>query len=173
MKFGSFWKQHVELLPDDLRIVCLSYKKWKKLAKGDHEIDVRNLEKECEVTSNTLCELVKLVNTQKSTLSMCISHERKIDPHELFMFADLNKTCLYKICKRIDKRLNTTTYKEWYKKHYSSYKFNYGLYYTRLMLHDEKTKIEECPICLEDMDNSKPSVLTHARLGAKAPSLWP
>jgi hypothetical protein len=157
MKFGKYWKKCNEELPQKLQQKLISYKKWKKMCIQNNNI-LQDLMVECTLASNTIIENIKT----KSNLSCFFSHSNSIDKAQLYQYALLNKQTLYKICKRLDKKFHSVQYKQWLQMHYNDFAFNGGMYYTKLSLENEsRGSLDECPICLENVDGNVPFIITN------------
>jgi hypothetical protein len=153
MKYGSLWKNKVQSLPDTLQQYCISYKKWKKACKTPSVMDkLYLLEKECKDANDTFVDGFRYI--YKKPKSCCYSSNfEHVKLTDLEAFAAINKTTLYKLCKRIDKRHKTSVFKNWLNQHFHQFSFNYGLYVTRLCLELSKQEHTMCPICLDDFDS--------------------
>lgn len=154
MKFGKYWKTVIEKLPIKLQSKTLDYKKWKKI-KINNENLIFELTKECNIVNDILIK-----NVKKNSLFICINKEEKHDKNELYNYALLNKDTIYKICKKLDKKFNCEYYKSWLQKNYNKFLFNNGIYYKKLSLECNKESLSSCPICLENLNENKPSIIT-------------
>lgn len=173
MKFCVTWSSKLKQIEDlPLRNHCINYKAWKKFTKktapsrnylhtlldllefelhklnGIFEKEVRKL-----FPGSSYIEFKSLLcinNDHASTSKTC----RKQKILDLATFSELNKTTIYKICKRFDKRFQVTLYKTWLKTQtqrlYSGYNILGGFWTRRLGLELKENKSEPCPICFDD-----------------------
>lgn len=173
MKFGTTWKAEVAKLPAALQQFVLSYKKWKKLSNKDATAPLLKdqLQSECEHISaqfKAYTEAVLRPSVSKTRRWCCfpkvkamnrVYHLEDITQQDLYQCALLNKTTLYKICKRMDKRSRAHLYRQWLQKHAHEFHFEHGLYLSRLALELDHTDLT-CPICLDEYkETDKPFVL--------------
>jgi hypothetical protein len=138
MKFGHLWKEQTLLFPDQLKKNCIDYKKWKKNIVTDSLFLESMLENECRQIDNIFLKNI-------SSNFSCFKY--KITKKELYNYISLNKICIYKIIKRLDKRLGTTL-RIWYNAQKGKYKFFGGYQVTRLKI-DVYGYNEDCPICFD------------------------
>lgn len=159
MKFNETWNEEYKKLPPDLQRHCLLYKKWKKLSKTELERKhVQTLEQECIKASMVLQNMLHKI--YKDNCGLCfIQKHVPVSEHDLLTYAKLNKTTLYKICKRLDKRQQSKKFMIWFEQHYKMYSFNYGSVLTFLMMEDGKDCDYTCPICLEDIQSTSPFII--------------
>jgi len=155
MKFGKYWKTEIEKLPEKLQNCTLHYKKWKKININNGNIII-DLAKECSIVNNLITKNTK----QKSTMFSFLQNKTNIDPKQLYDFATLNKVTLYKICKKLDKKFNCEYYKGWLQKYYNRFLFTNGVYYTKMSLVNNNEDSLSCPICLTELNNNIPSIIT-------------
>jgi len=176
MKFGSVWRHTMATMPTHLRDACLDYKKFKKLSKepttsvpiikaildGDlhrtthiFQTHLSGLQSRSPPTPSTfLCSLFKKPCVTIATDSF---PPTSISPNELYRFATFNTTTLYKICKRLDKRHQSTLFTQWYRKAINdkAIAFVNKNVQSYLAIHASSSNAsslppEECPICFED-----------------------
>lgn len=166
MKFGEFWKSQTVLLPLSLQASCINYKKYKKLTKnisglglstndiiGRLHTDSLNvdgvLHKVYSVRSHQLREVNKV------NICLCPSDkpckDDDIDYSTLEKYIKINIQCLYKICKRLDKRLNSKDYMQWYETIRAQRVFAFAnrLNSICIELRGVNSNVNECPICME------------------------
>lgn len=147
MKYLKTWNTIYDGLPRILQKGCISYKFWKKYSKSDANIDVlTKLAKECKRIDNLFVRHFKRLN-RINVLYSCLFNNVVTREH-LYSFVELNKTCTYKICKRLDKRIQPCpNAKVWLSTSMKDLKFKFmgGKETTALRL----TLPDECPICLE------------------------
>lgn len=162
MKFGKYWKKYNEELPNKLQQKTLCYKKWKKTTPETHSENIlQKLADECTIASNTIIEGVQNKKNISTLSCMFNGNYQSFDTIQLYQYALLNKQTLYKICKRLDKKFESTQYKIWLQNHYNDFAFNNGLYYTKLSLEsNSEPTMNECPICLDTTGNL-PFIITN------------
>lgn len=144
MKFMRSWLQMFLELPDCVREVCISYKKWKKIAKNGKVGDIiPQLERECKRVEKLFVR--GLDDSGCSWRTLHLSHM------DLLKFAQMNTVCIYKVCKRLDKRMNPAPGAQaWLRKTKTdlTYKFMGSCELTCLSI-----KLPaECGVCLEMVD---------------------
>jgi hypothetical protein len=154
MKYANIWKQQVQELPIKLQSSVLSYKNWKKLSKLNYNEDyLKILEKDCQNINNIIKKKYKIYNIKNIKNIICWNNNmEKITNKDLYSYMILNQTTLHKICKRMDKRNNFHLFIPWLNKNYKQFYFNYGLYYTRILLENNILKNITCPICLCELE---------------------
>jgi hypothetical protein len=134
------------LLPDTLKSACIMYKKWKKVAKRNESVDVgKELSRECMRVDKLFQRCYNRLEHPSCFSSECCSRD------DIRLFAELNKTCLYKICKRLDKRMAPSPHaREWLEKIKTRHVYDFlgGMKMASL----EISLPAECPICLEAVD---------------------
>lgn len=84
---------------------------------------------------------------------------------ELLDFASLNTQCLYKICKRLDKRLKTNTFLAWLGDARKARMFAFTNHMHHICMQIENKRppsLQECPICLDPLLNNTTSTSTRA-----------
>lgn len=155
MKFGKYWHTQIEKLPKKLQHKTLFYKKWKKININNDNI-IFELTNECNIVNDTI---IKNINN-KSNL-FCFTKKKLFSMNQLYEYIMLNKLTLYKICKKLDKKFNSNQYKTWLQKHYNDFSFNSGIYYTKISLENNKQSDLTCPICLDELNESIPSIITN------------
>lgn len=169
MKFCATWKSEIMQLPYALQCHVLSYKKWKKLSVAHYCANdlIQRLEEDCFEINKTMKDAMHHIihPSQAQPNLFCIPIFRTskvvdssnvwmdIQWKDLYTYAMLNKTTLYKICKRMDKRRASNAFRQWRMHHFKDYYFNHGMYLTRLYL-ESFSKDMECPICFEPLLNS-------------------
>ena len=159
MKYGKYWKDQITVLPLQLQKTSLSYKNWKKI-DGHNENILFDLTNQCKTASEIIIENI---NNESKSLSIFQCKKRTVDIVQLYKYALLNKQTLYKICKRLDKKNGSSQYSRWLREHYNDYAFNSGIYYKKMELENTRfsSSSEECPICLEEINNKIPFFITN------------
>jgi hypothetical protein len=140
---------------EGLKDSVLPYKYWKKYIKyhkNDMNPDeiVNTLEKQCkDAEENFVKELSHTL--KKKPLIGCCKIDNKIQQdisHELILFSDINRTALYKICKKLQKN-GAPNLMNYYSK--ASFKFiqSHELMYLKMKIESQ----HECPICMEEANS--------------------
>lgn len=168
MKFGAIWKQRWQGLPPSYREDTIHYKQWKKSTKtplAPNEF-LQGLKQECERVHRRFLHEMRVSATSRSNLlSFCrpcpavqvapaeSAADTETEVKTLYEFAELNRTCLYKLCKRYDKRLQANRLRPWLSQVLSegSYAFLNRLHIRRLELQLFGNDKDECPICFESL----------------------
>lgn len=161
MKFGIHWKYRLSNMPKELHDSCLDYKKYKRATKTPSLI-------ECQTILNLLMKdaqqtdfVFKQYRLQRQyawaiqffCMSSAIVKPLKSSP-ELLDFAYLNTQCLFKICKRLDKRLHTNTFLKWLGDARKNRLFTFTNHMQHICMQIESQhppSLQECPICLESL----------------------
>ena len=142
MKWSHVLSEKLGLLPLSLQQASISYKKWKKHTKNGSCNDiVKELEKDCKRTDETF----KKVYSAISKGSCFFTYFSKDD---IKLFVDLNKTSIYKVCKRIDKKISPAPdARSWLQNSMKShmYQFMGGWRITSLSINLPV----ECPLCMD------------------------
>jgi hypothetical protein len=97
-----------------------------------------------DVVGNKKCSFIPCVNPTKHVIS--------VDKTDLYKYAVLNSTTLYKICKKASKRLQDRCPMEWLKRMQNerSLTFMNGMLKKQLELATSNANGMDCPICLDD-----------------------
>lgn len=148
MKFGQIWKNELSSMPMFLQDKVINYKKYKKVSKATDTETIKNM-----ITNDIKnCESVYRHIHKRATSKHNTCFARPpIDTQIVVRFAKLNKQCIYKLCKRIDKRNGVNVMTCFY---------NQILMDPRLHMFSRKEQVlldigsafetnTECPICLE------------------------
>jgi hypothetical protein len=144
------WQIASNKLPILLSENCLDYKRWKKYAKRppDNSNIVRLLEHECErVDSVFRKHYRRCVRTKRS----CLCQSNSVCKEDILLFAELNRNTLYKICKRLDKRVSPKPMTiDWLVRVRKELKFKFicGVEATTLNM----TFPTKCPVCFDDVN---------------------
>ena len=177
MKFGAQWKQSVAELPESLREAAISYKAWKKRVKPGAdplppEDFLGTLKDECERVNRSFLERVRSGVAPKrrrggrgGSCGGCgggvapdgADGEDGADGAErdalakTYAFAMLNRTCVYKLCKKYDKVLRRRAASPWFRGALGAgaYAFLNSAELKRLELELYGAK-DPCPVCLEE-----------------------
>jgi hypothetical protein len=151
MKFGRYLREIMETLPSKLANATLSYKKWKKRSKviKDISTNLAKLGRECnKVNTIFLTETKLYLSGRRGCFHNFIS------PSDILQFAQVNKTAMYKICKRLDKRGLTYGAMQWYNKIVGDRSFDFigGFWLERLRIEVNRRSIDPCPVCFQEFD---------------------
>jgi len=159
MKWCKTLSNSTKHLPKVLQNTMIDYKKWKQLTRKNSDIifdDMlqQKLIKEC-------CLVDRIFKKIYSNMSFFTCCTQKYTNKEIILYSELNRTTLYKICKRINKnsmipKLNALT---WYNAIRKSHKFQFlgGQKLSALQLQIDKL----CPICFEKSDKIAISICGH------------
>lgn len=138
------WLELFLELPDGMRETCISYKKWKKIAKKGDVVDIiPQLEREC----NRVERLFMRGLQQSSCICSRIQYQQK----DILKYAQMNDRCLYKVCKRLDKRMTPAPGAQaWLRKTKTDlkYKFMGSSELTTLSLNMPV----ECGVCMDNVE---------------------
>jgi hypothetical protein len=155
MKFAQEWKQVSGLLPPALHKHCIDYKAWKKYSKRevhDMRIIMSILQQQLQDVNATFEKYYDRCYHRSS----CTLFSKRFEKQEVYTFATMNAKCLYKVCKRIDKKYGMQDFMRWYVKERASHTISIlgGHKLTRLeldVLPAQKQTIScSCPICLDE-----------------------
>ena len=170
MKYNKEWKKYVDLDEIDLWL-AISYDKWKqRIKKGELHFKLNwriKLEHECERIDNRLFNM--------GFVDKYIVMHQPVDNKEKIKVCELNKKTLYKICKKLDKKLlKSHDAMQWYVNisRNKRYKFLGCSELCRIRLAmGEKA---ECPICFETvcLENSAITRCCHVFCTECAEKLW-
>jgi len=167
MKFGAQWKQSVAELPESLREAAISYKAWKKRVKPGAdplppEDFLGTLKDECERVNRRFLESLRADGRRRRGTGSCggagcaaVAPEDAEGEREAlaktYAFATLNRTCVYKLCKKYDKVLRRRDASPWFRGALGAgaYAFLNSAELKRLEL-DLYGATEPCPVCLEE-----------------------
>jgi hypothetical protein len=141
MKYGKKWRQDISELPTNARQVCIHYKCWKeRIANCERSNWSQILEEECMMVDKYIFE-------KKFRIPfLCCGN--MITPEAKLKMCEFNTRTLYKVCKKLDKKLQVPAM-EWYTHaiHTQKYKFVRSSQRTYLELVVAQFP-QECPICL-------------------------
>ena len=148
MKYNKEWKRFMAMDHIDPSFV-ISYDKWKQRIKKPSTYLLLNWRLELFRQCSAIDEAIFNTNP----ITRCF--RSRLSDLEKLKLCDLNRKTLYKVCKKIDKRLlkqpSGSAAKDWFSKALEDRMFKFlgcrELRIIRLMVEPE-----ECPICFEDMD---------------------
>jgi hypothetical protein len=147
MKFSQIWKEEIKKLPSELSKKSINYKKWKKICnekKLNEEEIIKLLQLDIIEIENIFLENI---NKENNSFCCCFIKKKIYDDQTIYNFVSLNTKCLYKIIKKLDKKLNIHI-RAWYNEEINKYKF-YNSYQIKRIEINLFGYNEECPICLE------------------------
>ena len=145
MKWSHVLSEQLGLLPFSLQQASISYKKWKKYTKNcncEGNIIVRELETDCKAKDEQFKKAYSVISNRSCFSTTYFSKD------DIKLFVDLNKTSIYKVCKRIDKKISPTPgAKKWLQESmtFNMYQFMGGWRLTSLSI----SLPVECPLCLD------------------------
>jgi hypothetical protein len=151
MKFGREWADVTTSLPPTLARLSFSYKAWKKRSKSASATFLQDLRVECtriDVAFRRLAETA--YGGRRACPWMC---QDVVAPAfglaDILAFADLQRTCVTKICKRYDKKNGVSVAVAWLQgvKARGLYAFLGGALVRRLAI--DVHGATECPVCLD------------------------
>ena len=182
MKFGALWRARVQEFPAELRNDAICYKNLKKTVKAQlpAEVFLGRLQEACERVHRRFLKELRVTDVlgerrgsgggaggvgccaSVAAASVAVAPEREGEGErdrdelaQLYAFAELNRTCLYKICKRYDKRAGPPepTASPWCREVIGrgAYAFLNPLWLKRIQLELHGASGEECPVCLEPL----------------------
>lgn len=136
MKFRRTWSARVTNLPRDLQKACIDYKGWKKHIKRG-QVKLEWLEDDINRANKIFLRKLAWWPCKKAKSA-------------LYDFATLNKECIYKVIKKIDKKLGMGIRGSgWHRELYARYDIcGSGLEYKKLEV--EMVGGAECPVCMEE-----------------------
>lgn len=151
MKFAQEWKERMAHIPPGLHKDCIDYKSWKKYTKS---MSIPNPPVVIDLLANQLERVNNIFNKYYERCynkSSCSIFKKAYDKIDVYAFALVNSKCLYKLCKRFDKRMKTSIFMKWYTQH-KAYGVNgiLGGYKVKHLQLDVFRVTEACPICLDD-----------------------
>lgn len=159
MKFAKQYQAEKELhLSAALQRECISYKAWKKVSKVGTCAAAsvcRRLCDECKRVDKVFRKHYKRVFQRPSGIHLprpfasCVNtiSSTRTSLAEVKAFASLNSLCLYKVCKRLDKRLQPSPQAcDWLTRVRSEHKFQFLGGPMRTCL--DISEPVECPICM-------------------------
>lgn len=158
MKFGAQWHSFItgdSNLPTPFRDASLDYKKYKKLSKStcpDESIR-KVLMADVSKTNETFMAYYRRSHTKRfALLDTCCLPPSCNNTLALYRYATFNTTCLYKICKRLDKRRHATPYfSQWYRNMLAERHFKFMNKDIQFLLgyDSRELQLEECPVCFD------------------------
>lgn len=147
MKFKRTWIREMAMLPSLLQNVCINYKRWKKIKNLGFDVITRHLLLDMKVVDDSIANKERFCIF---SLGYCKrpSAGDEITKMDRYKFACLNKTCVYKVCKRLDKRYKLGLM-EWLGHVRKDFLFMGGFYIKRMECELFGCN-EECPICMDE-----------------------
>lgn len=158
MKFAQQWRAQIAVLPQQLQLGCLDYKRYKKLTSSMLSTTATTtttatsvLTLSCTGHSTVRAMLNELKQDVRRVHAAFVASPPQEDQHALYAFAKLNSTCLRKICKRLSKRMATPLFWAWFQHVQAQRKYAF-----MSPMHQAACAVKcgqvprECPICLDD-----------------------
>lgn len=152
MKFGKYWKDAINGLPQWYQSKSISYKEWKKLSKKTQDtkhlfskfrLDIKKVDNAFEY----------LANRGWSVFDCCLPSVLADDNLEknTIAFAHINATAVRKLCKKLDKQHGCYMFSKWLSdcKDRHQYAFLGGMSLTVLEIKNHTNPKLECPVCWE------------------------
>lgn len=184
MKFGAQWKQRVAELPPSLRDAAISYKAWKKRVKRELPAPdefLGTLKDECDRVNRSFLETARRARAERdrngrwwrrASCGGCDAAAAVApgddaddadaaavsDAAKAYAFAVLNRTCVYKLCKKYDKARRASldgapdaAASPWFRRALGAgaYAFLSSVELKRLELELSGTPAT-CPVCLDE-----------------------
>lgn len=162
MKYSKEWKDKITIFPDSLINSSINYKKWKKILKSnDNNIDVllNTLEQECRKLD------IIFKNLYKHVIFHRWWYREHIDINIVLEYAQLNTRTIYKLCKKINKKLISKNATKWLNNRVKLHTYAFlGSHMTRYLEYivgrNDNVNNLECPICFhEKIENDNTSYL--------------
>jgi hypothetical protein len=139
-------------LPMSFQKASIDYKYWKTYSNQQPSIRIDIIKVISHLRKQLCCANAKFQKYYNRYYEQyCFPFQKVLDKQDIYQFALLNSKCLYKICKRIDKRIHLTVCMNWFTAMRCSQ--IYGILGGCLLKHlelDVKHTYEQCPICLDE-----------------------
>jgi hypothetical protein len=148
MKFGKYYKQALTRLPESATSVCIPYDQWKKWIRVDHGSISQQWQ---DLLTQECGQVDKFIFTQPRLRDMlCLSNAARISVEDKLYLCELNARALYKICKKLQKKIQVPALK-WYLDITSAHAYRFTGSSDRTLLAIKTSHMTlECPICFED-----------------------
>jgi hypothetical protein len=156
MKFGQTWAATTALLPPHLRQTSISYKEWKKRTRATASAStafIADIARDCARVDAVFRGMVEDQYPESSwswPWPWRCSLSFPLPPLQVLAYAELQRTCCYKICKRFDKATGGRAGASWLvrAKAEGTFAFLGGAMLARLTI-DATGAVNECPVCLD------------------------
>lgn len=155
MKFGQTWVASTALLPPHLARTSISYKAWKKRtrATASSTAFIADMARDC---ARVDAVFKRMVEDQYPEWTWpwpwrCATPSLPLlQVSDILAYAELQRTCCYKICKRYDKATGGRAGALWLGriKAEGTFAFLGGAMLARLTI-DATGAVDECPVCLD------------------------
>ena len=135
---------------------CINYKTWKKtlnsFLKSGVAVEevIRRLGFECERVEYIFKNEYTNRSLYREHIAPCFFPVLLENSREVHKFVCINKQCIRKLVKKINKFYKTSEMTLWYNNILAKYKFLNGKYLSRLRLELGLVDLQ-CPICLDEM----------------------
>lgn len=165
MKFGAQWRdftaQHQHSMPPMFQEATLNYKKYKKISKDEdmsNDSIQRTLVADVYKTDAAFEHFMRIQHRPTFWKCCVLQPERPAGKtrdllQTLYMYATFNTVCLYKICKRLDKRHGAGQFTRWYRSSLTARMYKFMSKDVQLLLgyNSRSISLDECPVCLESL----------------------
>ena len=147
MKYSHDWLTVYNSLPYYLQKRCINYKKWKK----NKNTDVNYVKSLLNTEYNYIDKFIHTIYEDDCDCSCVPFLKPKYNDSDIYKFLILNKECLRKLTKRLDKKNGNNIMSKWYSVKLNQSGFISGFHIERLRLKLYGIGIDdnECPICFE------------------------
>lgn len=167
MKYCQYWKGEVALLPSVLRDHVISYKSYKKIMKRCESVKefVDLLWRDAQNTDAFFKSVAVGGKKNKSAICKCMGAPDIVcAATDVYKYAQLNSTTLYKICKKASKKMHDQCPMEWLIQMQNERRLAFvnGLLRKQVeLVAKEKNEDDmQCPVCLEGgEDGATPTML--------------
>jgi len=149
MKFAKYLAERLQDLSiEEYREHTVPYKSWKKLNASQLDSLV---ERTCSQIDAIFRKHWRMNLSKRESMLCCTRVSPAPDPRELLEFADLNKTAIYKICKKWRKqgRVSPELYHTLRNHRNFAFMGSGELTILKIASNSSSLESEECPICLE------------------------
>lgn len=159
MKFCREWKTRSNAITSKaLTKYVINYKRWKKLTKREtNGFKLYNLlDREVACADKVFRTSIDAHRHPLRHMYWCIRYPHTSSQtfiEQLYEFSILNRTCTYKICKRLDKRFKTSMFMQWFlhsaQQQYCLLGRNHKTKWLEICVKGTDV-IDECPVCLDE-----------------------
>lgn len=159
MKYAKQLAQDLLKIPVPLQDVSISYKQWKKRCKQVPDVcaALQLLVPELQRVEQCFLDLYKKWAHPRPMLLCFTKDPISCNNQDLLLFANMNATTVYKVCKRIQKTFHTDLPMQWLVATRAAHVFSIlgGCATGHLQLTSEPKTKPECPICMEEERSKK------------------
>lgn len=151
MKFGRTWAASTALLPPHLAQTSISYKAWKKRTRAAAATFMADIARDCARVDGVFRRMVDDHYPESWAWPWCATASLPPSTNltDIIAYAELQRTCCYKICKRYDKAMGGGAL-SWLAraKADGTFAFLGGAMFRRIVI-DATGAVDECPVCLD------------------------